>query len=144
MSGRPGVGQQRQTDIYLAGVQGRRPAIPFDPAKLERLARGRMSPQAFAYVAGGAGANAAGRDHWPSVFSAVFAGAGVVGGQVVGASDRSGAYPAALPCTPGDFAATIYRALGIDLDVEVRDRLGRPLRLVAGNPIEALYTAARS
>jgi isopentenyl diphosphate isomerase/L-lactate dehydrogenase-like FMN-dependent dehydrogenase len=52
----PGAGQQRQTEIYLAGVRGRRPAIPFDAAKLERLARQRMTPQAFAYVAGGAGA----------------------------------------------------------------------------------------
>jgi isopentenyl diphosphate isomerase/L-lactate dehydrogenase-like FMN-dependent dehydrogenase len=50
-----GVGQQRQTEIYLAGIQGSRPAVPFDPEKLERLARSRMSPQAFAYVAGGAG-----------------------------------------------------------------------------------------
>jgi lactate 2-monooxygenase len=52
----PGAGQQRQTEIYLAGVRGQRPAIPFDPSKLERLARRRMSPEAFAYVAGGAGA----------------------------------------------------------------------------------------
>jgi lactate 2-monooxygenase len=52
----PGAGQQRQTEIYLAGVRGQRAAVPFDAGKLERLARRRMSPQAFAYVAGGAGA----------------------------------------------------------------------------------------
>jgi lactate 2-monooxygenase len=52
----PGTGLQRQTEIYLAGVRGRRPAVPFDPSRLERLARQRMTPQAFAYVAGGAGA----------------------------------------------------------------------------------------
>jgi lactate 2-monooxygenase len=52
----PGVGLRRQTEIYLAGVRGRRPAIPFDSTKLERLAQRRMSPQAYAYVAGGAGA----------------------------------------------------------------------------------------
>jgi lactate 2-monooxygenase len=52
----PGVGQQRQTEIYLAGVRGRRPTVAFDPVKLERLARQRMTPHAFAYVAGGAGA----------------------------------------------------------------------------------------
>jgi lactate 2-monooxygenase len=56
VSSTPGVGQQRQTEIYLGGIEGSRPAVPFDPAKLERLARSRMSPQAFAYVAGGAGA----------------------------------------------------------------------------------------
>jgi lactate 2-monooxygenase len=52
----PGVGLRRQTEIYLAGVRGRRPAIPLDSTKLERLAQRRMSPQAYAYVAGGAGA----------------------------------------------------------------------------------------
>ena len=34
-----------------------------------------------------------GRDHWPYCFSALAAGGGVQGGQVVGASDRTGAYP---------------------------------------------------
>jgi lactate 2-monooxygenase len=67
------VGQQRQTEIYLAGVRGRRPTIPFDPTKLERLARQRMTPQAYAYVAGGAGAegtmtaNRAALDRWQIV-----------------------------------------------------------------------------
>ncbi len=67
------MGQQRQTEIYLAGVRGRRPTIPFDPAKLERLARRRMTPQAYAYVAGGAGAegtmtaNRAALDRWQIV-----------------------------------------------------------------------------
>jgi lactate 2-monooxygenase len=56
VSTRPGAGQQRQTEIYLAGVRGQRAAVPFDAGKLERLARQKMSPQAFAYVAGGAGA----------------------------------------------------------------------------------------
>jgi len=66
----PGVGPQRQTEIYLAGIRGRRPTIPFDPGKLERLARSRMTAQAFAYVAGGAGAestmaaNRAALDRW--------------------------------------------------------------------------------
>ncbi len=73
MSTPPGVGLQRQTEIYLAGVRGRRPTIPFDPAKLERLARRRMTPQAYAYVAGGAGAegtmtaNRAALDRWQIV-----------------------------------------------------------------------------
>ena len=34
-----------------------------------------------------------GRDHWPAVFPAVFAGAGVRGGQLIGKSDRLGAHP---------------------------------------------------
>ena len=80
-----------------------------------------------------------GRDHWSNVFSAVFAGAGVRGGQTIGQSDRIGAYPASRPFTPGDFAATVYRALGIDPAHELRDRLGRPIRLSYGDEISPLY-----
>jgi hypothetical protein len=81
-----------------------------------------------------------GRDHWSKVFCSVFAGAGVRGGQAIGQSDRNGAYPARLPFTPGDFAATIYNALGIDLETELRDQLGRVLRLCNGTPIEPLFS----
>jgi uncharacterized protein (DUF1501 family) len=80
-----------------------------------------------------------GRDHWARVFSAVFAGAGVRGGQTIGQSDRMGAYPANRPYTPGDLAATIYRALGVDPELEVHDRLGRPIRLCTGEEISPLY-----
>jgi hypothetical protein len=83
-----------------------------------------------------------GRDHWPAVFPAVFTGAGVVGGQVVGKSDRLGAYPVSRTFGPPDLAATIYQALGVDPSTELRDRLGRPLRLCTGEPIRPLYTAA--
>lgn len=34
-----------------------------------------------------------GRDHWAKVYSGLFAGAGVVGGRVIGRSDRGGAFP---------------------------------------------------
>lgn len=65
-----GAGLARQTEIYLAGVRGRRPAIPFDHRKLERRARDALSAQAYAYIAGGAGiertlaANRAAFDRW--------------------------------------------------------------------------------
>jgi isopentenyl diphosphate isomerase/L-lactate dehydrogenase-like FMN-dependent dehydrogenase len=73
VSSSPGVGLQRQTEIYLAGVRGQRPQIPFDYEKLDRLARSRMSPEAYAYIAGGAGAertiaaNRAALDRWKIV-----------------------------------------------------------------------------
>jgi lactate 2-monooxygenase len=51
----PGIGLARQTEIYLAGVRGRRPAVPFDHRRLERRARAKLSPRAYAYIAGGAG-----------------------------------------------------------------------------------------
>ena len=84
------------------------------------------------------GAN--GRDHWPYCYTALFAGGGIHGGSVYGASDRIGAYPAADPVTPDDLAATMYWALGIDPATEVRDTLGRPLPIAAGKPIEALFS----
>ncbi len=81
-----------------------------------------------------------GRDHWPKVFPAVFAGAGVVGGQVIGKSDKLGAYPLSRSFGPPDLAATIYNALGVDPATELRDRLGRPLRLCSGEVMTPLYS----
>ncbi len=80
-----------------------------------------------------------GRDHWAKVYSGLFAGAGVQGGRVIGASDRTGAAPITDGYTPYDVGATIYRTLGVSPDAEVRDALDRPLRLNTGRPIAALY-----
>jgi hypothetical protein len=83
-----------------------------------------------------------GRDHWPKVFPAIFAGAGVVGGQLIGKSDRLGAYPLSRSFGPPDLAATIYNALGVDPATELRDRFNRPLRLCNGEVMTPLYTTA--
>jgi hypothetical protein len=72
----------------------------------------------------------------------VFAGAGVVGGQLIGKSDRLGAYPLSRSFGPPDLAATIYNALGVAPDTELRDRLGRPLRLCSGEVMAPLYSTA--
>jgi hypothetical protein len=85
-----------------------------------------------------------GRDHWAAVFSAVFAGGGVRGGQVIGQSDRIGAYPASRPYSPADLAATIYQTLGVDPATELRDRLNRPVRLTTGEPIAPLFGGPRT
>jgi isopentenyl diphosphate isomerase/L-lactate dehydrogenase-like FMN-dependent dehydrogenase len=45
----------RQIDIYLAGARGIRPRVPVNAERLESAARGAMTREAFAYVAGGAG-----------------------------------------------------------------------------------------
>jgi hypothetical protein len=81
-----------------------------------------------------------GRDHWAAVFSAIFAGGGVRGGQTIGQSDKMGAYPASRPYTPADLAATIYRALGVDPATELHDRLNRPIQLCTGQEIAPLFT----
>lgn len=83
-----------------------------------------------------------GRDHWPAVFPAVFAGGGVVGGQVVGKSDRLGAYAVSKTFGPADLAATVYHALGVDPATELHDRLGRPRRLCSGEVMTPLHTTA--
>jgi len=64
------IGVRRQTQIYLDGVSGRRPRVPLDANRLETAAKKRMRPEAFAYVAAGAGnertlaANRAAFDRW--------------------------------------------------------------------------------
>jgi hypothetical protein len=80
-----------------------------------------------------------GRDHWAGVFSAVFAGGGVQGGQVLGRSDKIAAYPATRSYYPSDLGATVYRALGVDPSSDVRDQLGRPLQLNRGEIIAPLF-----
>ena len=46
---------ERQRSVYVAGAAGTRQLIPFDPALLEQKAKTKMSPAAWAYIAGGAG-----------------------------------------------------------------------------------------
>ena len=48
-------GVERQSQIYVGGVSGRRPRVPVEFAELERRAEAAMSEKAFAYVAAGAG-----------------------------------------------------------------------------------------
>jgi hypothetical protein len=83
-----------------------------------------------------------GRDHWAPCFFGLFAGAGVRGGQVIGRSDKIGAYPATTPYSPDDLGATVYQVLGVDPAVEVYDRQGRPVRLNRGEVMRSLFTGA--
>jgi hypothetical protein len=82
-----------------------------------------------------------GRDHWTHAFTFAFAGAGVPGGQVVGATDREGGYitsPTAY--TIEDYGVTIYAKLGIDVTQPVYTPDGRPVYVGAkGRPIAELF-----
>ncbi|HEU4754124.1 MAG TPA: DUF1501 domain-containing protein, partial [Armatimonadota bacterium] len=89
-----------------------------------------------------AGQSTPGRDHWAEVFSTVLSGAGVRGGQVIGASDAMGGAPAGQGYTPDDLGATIYERLGIDPGSEFLDREGRPQRLNTGQVIRPLFTGS--
>ena len=73
---------------------------------------------------------AGGRDHWPQCWTILFAGGSVKGGQVVGASDELGAYPKDRPVPSAEVAATIYHALGIDLEHELPGPQARPIPVV--------------
>ena len=80
-----------------------------------------------------------GRDHWPNCFSLMLAGGGIRGGFVLGASDRIGGQPTTTPVSPQALLATIYDSLGIDPHTTIHDLQGRPLPLVEGDPVRALY-----
>lgn len=108
-----------ETLVVLAGEFGRTPKISTLP-----------------------GATIPGRDHWAAVYSAVFAGGGVRGGQVIGRSDKQAALPVTRSYRPEDLGATIYQALGLNPATEIRDPLGRPLRLNGGEVIEPLFSGA--
>ncbi|MEO1496187.1 MAG: DUF1501 domain-containing protein [Planctomycetota bacterium] len=80
-----------------------------------------------------------GRDHYPKAFSAWLAGAGVKGGQVIGATDELGAAVIDQPVSPKDVHRSIYAALGVDAEYENISSNGRPIKLVDdGTPIANL------
>jgi hypothetical protein len=74
----------------------------------------------------------AGRDHWTFCYSVLFAGAGIRGGTVYGASDKHAAIPVDNPVRPADVCATIYQCLGIDPDTVIYDRSDRPHKIAQG------------
>lgn len=85
---------------------------------------------------------AGGRDHWPQCFTCYFAGGGVKGGQVIGASDPIGGVPADRPVDPGDIIATVFHSLGFDLHTTLPGPSGRPFGIVdiGKKPIMELFS----
>ena len=79
-----------------------------------------------------------GRDHWGAVQSVFFAGGGVQGGTVIGASDKIGGFPADDKQTPESMAATIYKSLGIDRYAAWKDSTNRPYHVYHADPIYEL------
>jgi Protein of unknown function (DUF1501) len=113
------TGLMEDTLVLMLGEFGRTPKISTQP-----------------------GSKVPGRDHWAQCFFGFFAGAGVRGGQVIGKSDKIGAYPLTTPYSPDDVGATVYHLLGIDPATEIRDRFGRPVRLNRGEVMECLFTGS--
>jgi uncharacterized protein (DUF1501 family) len=83
--------------------------------------------------------NRGGRDHWPGVWSVLFAGARVKGGQVVGSSDKQGAEPKDRPVSPAEVAATVFKGLGLDLNARLPGPENRPMPLTEADPVDELF-----
>jgi hypothetical protein len=79
-----------------------------------------------------------GRDHYPTCYSAMLAGAGIRGGAVYGSSDAIAAFPRACPVTPEDFGATLLHALDVPPETRLApDGFTRPAS--AGRPIMEIF-----
>jgi hypothetical protein len=76
--------------------------------------------------------NEAGRDHWSQAQSVLFAGGGVIPGQVIGATDHQAAAPISDPVGVEDILRTIFHLMGIDSDKTYLTPLGRPVPIVNG------------
>ena len=83
----------------------------------------------------------AGRDHWGHAGVMLFAGAGVRGGKIIGATDKTGSAVTDRPVSPADVCYTVYEALGIDPFKELRTPEGRPVSILdSGSNIHELYS----
>jgi len=79
-----------------------------------------------------------GRDHWGPVMSSLFAGGGVRGGTVLGATDKIAAQPTADRQTVENLAATMLHTLGIPHSAQWVDVDGRPHEVYRAGPIDGL------
>jgi hypothetical protein len=84
---------------------------------------------------------AGGRDHHPGVWTVLMGGGPLQGGRVVGESDELGYIPKTRPVSTGEFAATIFKGLGLDPYRELPGPQGRPIPLAdyGVKPIEELF-----
>lgn len=113
-------GDIQNTLVVLCGEFGRTPKISFQP---------------------GTNTRQPGRDHWAPCYTALFSGAEVVPGKVIGKSDKIAAYPNSVPYSPDDLGATVYNTLGIDPASEIRDRQNKPAQLNRGKVINSLFNS---
>jgi uncharacterized protein (DUF1501 family) len=125
-------GLDRRVLVVVTGEFGRTPRISYVASSGGGVASGAL------------GTVQPGRDHWPNANSMLFAGGGIVTGQVIGATDRRGEETVERRVGPQDFLATIYQHLGVDFErVTIPDFSGRPITIVRnGKPIPELLARA--
>ncbi len=74
----------------------------------------------------------AGRDHHNKAWSICLAGAGIQGGRVLGATDKTATEVTDLPVEPEDLLYSMYSILGVDPTREYQTPIGRPSKVVNG------------
>jgi uncharacterized protein (DUF1501 family) len=85
-----------------------------------------------------------GREHWSGAYWGMFFGAGIETGQVIGETDKQGAYPISRPTDPKDILATMYHLLGFDpIHTTIPDRQLRPTRLLPHGDVVPELLASR-
>ncbi len=82
----------------------------------------------------------AGRDHWGKNFNVLVGGGGVVGGRMIGRSNKWAEEPDEGPTTPEDLSATMYSQMGINIHDEITTSEGRPMPITnKGRIIRELF-----
>ncbi len=82
----------------------------------------------------------AGRDHYPLTNLACLSGAGVAEGTIVGSTDAKCERVVGQSRTSLDYAATVFRLLGVNGDAEYHAEDGRPLLVNNGGvPIDEVF-----
>ena len=79
--------------------------------------------------------NDAGRDHWSMAQSVLFAGGGIKPGQVLGATDKTAAFPTTEPVGVPDLLRTVFHQMGIDTTKVYNTPQGRPVPIVDGGKL---------
>src|SRR6266478_3797707 len=75
---------------------------------------------------------------WARCWSVVVGGGGIKGGIAYGSTDSDGTSVKDNPVSVGDLFATVYKGMGLDPALQIRDNLGRPMKIAEGNPIKEL------
>ncbi len=79
-----------------------------------------------------------GRDHWTRCWSAIVAGDGIPGGQIIGATDATAASIIDRPVHPAELTATLYHLLGVPRQSLLRLEDGSEVPLIDAEPIPEL------
>lgn len=81
-----------------------------------------------------------GRDHWARSWSVVVGGAGMKGGQAIGATNEDGTQVITDPYTSQDVMASVLKALGVSLETTFTSKNNRPMKIAnSGRVIKELF-----